>query len=215
VTAILRRWYRRMRFGDPVIVVSGLPRSGTSMAMKMLEAGGVPIVTDGQREADIDNPKGYFEDERVLRLAEAAEKAWLRGSRGKAIKIISYLLRHLPSDNNYKVVFMRRDLSEVLASQAKMLERRGETNDGDDQRMRELFETDLWKAGYFMKHAAHVEAVEIHYSEVLADPEGHARLIAEFVGGSLDVQRMAEVVDPDLYRNRAEDRPDPAERPPR
>lgn len=202
MTPTLRRWYRKMRYGEPVIVVSGLPRSGTSMAMKMLQAGGVPIVTDGQREADIDNPKGYFEDERVLDLAQAADKAWLRGSRGKAIKIISYLLRHLPRDNNYKVVFMRRDLTEVLASQAKMLERRGEANDGDDARMRQLFETDLWKAGYFMKHASHVEALEIHYSEVLADPEGHARRLADFVGGDLDVEKMAEVVDPDLYRNR-------------
>jgi hypothetical protein len=198
-----------MRFGEPVIVVSGLPRSGTSMAMKMLEAGGVPLVTDGQRGADIDNPKGYFEDERVLHLAQAGDKAWLRDSRGKAIKIISYLLRHLPADNNYKVVFMRRDLSEVLASQAKMLDRRGEVDEANDARMRELFETDLWKAAYFMKHAAHVEAVEIHYSEVLAAPEAHARLIAEFVGGPLDVQRMAEVVDPDLYRNRVDGRPAP------
>jgi hypothetical protein len=198
-----------MRFGDPVIVVSGLPRSGTSMAMKMLEAGGMPLVTDGQREADIDNPKGYFEDERVLHLAEARDKAWLRGARGKAVKIISYLLRHLPPDNNYKILFMRRDLAEVLASQAKMLERRGEANDADDGRMRELFETDLWRAGYLLKHASHVEAVEIHYAEVLADPESHARLIARFVGGSLDVQRMAEVVEPGLYRNRAEDRAAP------
>lgn len=205
MTATLRRWYRRMRFGQPVIVVSGLPRSGTSMAMKMLEAGGVPIVTDGRREADVDNPKGYFEDERVLHLAEARDKAWLHASRGKAVKIISYLLRHLPPDNNYKVLFMRRDLSEVLASQAKMLERRGETNDASDERMRELFETDLWKAGYFMKHAPHVEAVELHYSAILADPEGHARRIAEFVGARLDVRRMAEVVDPGLYRNRAEE----------
>ncbi|MEZ5331816.1 MAG: sulfotransferase [Thermoanaerobaculia bacterium] len=204
MTPTLRRWYRKMRYGEPVIVVSGLPRSGTSMAMKMLEAGGVPLVTDGQREADIDNPKGYFEDERVLRLAEEADKAWLRGSRGKAIKIISYLLRHLPPENNYKILFMRRDLTEVLASQAKMLERRGEPNATEDERMRQLFETDLWKAGYFMKHAAHVEALEIHYSEVLADPEGHAYRIAEFVGAELDVEKMAQVVDPDLYRNRAD-----------
>lgn len=205
MTATLRRWYRRLRFGAPVIVVSGLPRSGTSMAMKMLEAGGVPIVTDGRREADVDNPRGYFEDDRVLRLAEARDKSWLHASRGKAVKIISYLLRHLPPDNNYKIVFMRRDLSEVLASQAKMLERRGEPNDADDERMRELFETDLWKAGYFMKHAVHVETLEIHYSDVLADPEGHARRVAEFVGVELDVERMARVVDPDLYRNRAEE----------
>ncbi len=199
----LHRAYRRLRFGPPVIVVSGLPRSGTSMAMKMLEAGGVAIVTDGARSADEDNPKGYFEDERVLRLAEGVDKAWLKAARGKAVKVISYLLRHLPADNNYKVVFMRRDITEVLASQAKMLERRGETSDTSDERIRELFATDLWRAEYFMKHAGNVEPLELHYSEVLADPEGAARRLAAFLGAALDVRKMAEVVDPALYRNRA------------
>ncbi len=201
--AVVRRPYRRLRYGAPVVVVSGLPRSGTSMAMKMLEAGGLPIVTDGQRVADEDNPKGYFEDERVLHLAEAADKAWLRSERGKAVKIISYLLRHLPADNNYKVVFMRRDLTEVLASQAKMLLRREETSDTDDERMRELFSTDLWRAEYFMTHSPSVEYIDLHYTQVLADPEAAARRLAQFVGAGLDVRKMAEMVDPNLYRNRA------------
>ncbi len=198
-----RRIYRRLRYGRPIIVVSGLPRSGTSMAMKMLEAGGIAIITDGQRTADEDNPKGYFEDERVLRLAEAVDKAWLRGARGKAVKIISYLLRHLPADNNYKVVFLRRDLGEVLSSQAKMLERRGETSETADERMRELFATDLWRAEYFMKHSPSVAYLDLHYTRVLADPEGEARRIATFLGADLDLRKMAEAVDPSLYRNRA------------
>ncbi len=201
--ASVRRSYRRLLYGAPVVVVSGLPRSGTSMAMKMLEAGGLSIVTDGQRVADEDNPKGYFEDERVLRLAEAADKAWVRRARGKAIKVISYLLRHLPAENNYKVVFMRRDLTEVLASQAKMLLRRGETSDTDDERMRELFSTDLWRAEYFLKHSPSVEYIDLHYTQVLADPEAAARRLTQFVGAELDVRRMAEMVDPSLYRNRS------------
>ena len=98
--------YRRLRYGRPIVVVSGLPRSGTSMAMKMLEAGGLPVVTDGLRAADEDNPKGYYEDERVKDLHQAADKGWLRNARGRVVKIISFLLKSLPADNNYQVVFM-------------------------------------------------------------------------------------------------------------
>lgn len=202
--AAIYNWWRRARYGEPIVVVSGLPRSGTSMAMKMLEAAGIPIVTDGAREADIDNPKGYFEDDRVLELAEAEDKSWLRDARGGAIKIISYLVRHLPADNNYKVIFMVRDMDEVLASQAKMLVRRGEDSDTDDKQMRQLFESDLWRTRYFIKHNRNVHALEVGYRDVLDDPEAQARRIAEFLGGERDLEAMASVVDPSLYRNRAE-----------
>jgi hypothetical protein len=200
---MVKQWYRNMVYGEAVVVVSGLPRSGTSMAMKMLEAGGVEVVTDGARTADIDNPKGYFEDDRVLDLAKSEDKAWLKDARGKAVKIISYLLRHLPPDNNYRVLFMRREISEVLASQAKMLERRGEEQGTDDDSMREFFETDLWKANYHLKRAPHIEALDVHYRQVLEDPVPHARQIAEFLGRDLDIEAMASIVDPELYRNRA------------
>ena len=203
MAGMLKRWYRNMAYGEAVVVVSGLPRSGTSMAMKMLEAGGVTVVTDGARSADIDNPKGYFEDDRVLDLAKSEDKAWLRDARGKAVKIISYLLRHLPPDNNYRVLFMRREISEVLASQAKMLDRRGEEQSTDDDSMREFFETDLWKANYHIKRAPHIEALDVHYRQVLEDPVPHARRIAEFLGRDLDIEAMASIVDPELYRNRA------------
>ena len=118
--------YRRVRYGPPIVVVSGLPRSGTSMAMKMLEAGGLSVVTDGLRAADEDNPKGYYEDERVKDLHQAADKAWLRDARGKVVKIISFLLKSLPAENNYQVLFMHRNLREIVSSQNKMLVRRGE-----------------------------------------------------------------------------------------
>jgi hypothetical protein len=186
-----------------VVVVSGLPRSGTSMAMKMLEAGGLELVIDHEREADEDNPKGYFEDERVKDLERSADRAWIRDARGKGIKVISRLLRSLPLDSRYRVILMRRDLGEVLASQRKMLERLGEQDGADDTRMRELLEKDLWQANWFMKHhRAHFDWIDVHYHEVLADPERHARRIAELVGG-LDVRRMAEMVDPELYRTRS------------
>ena len=120
------RIVRRARFGKPIVVVSGLPRSGTSMVMKMLEAGGVPVLTDGIRKADISNPKGYYEFEAVKALDKGGDVAWLADARGKAVKIISLLLTWLPETYNYQVIFMRRDLGEALASQDEMLRRRSE-----------------------------------------------------------------------------------------
>ena len=200
----LRRIYRRFRYGQPIIVVSGLPRSGTSMAMKMLEAGGLPLLTDGIRTADVDNPKGYFEFERVKDMAKEDDWSWLDELRGKGVKIISYLLKELPSNHNYKVLLMRRDLNEILASQSKMLDRRGESSETDDERMVELFEADLWKTNYLLKHNPQFETLEIHYRDVLTEPLEQAQRIKDFLGVEMPVEQMAQVVDPDLYRNRAE-----------
>ena len=199
----LRRLYRRLRYGEPIVVVSGLPRSGTSMLMKMLEAGGVPIVTDGIRTADEDNPKGYYEVERVKDLAQESDRTWLVEARGKGIKVISFLLKSLPSEFNYRVVFIRRDIEEVLASQKKMLARRGETDDTPAERMREHFTDDLWRAQYQLTHRPWFEMLEVHYTDILARPLEGAQRINGFLGGTLDTEAMAAVVDPDLYRNRA------------
>jgi len=196
--------YRRMRYGRPIVVVSGLPRSGTSMIMKMLEAGGIPVIIDGIRTADEDNPKGYYEDERVKNLAQEKDKRWLKASKGRAIKIISYLLKELPVTYNYDILFIRRELSEVLASQSKMLARRGEPSGTSDERMVELYESDLWKANYLMKRATHFRILEIHYRLVLENPRKEAERIDAFLGGTLDAEKMAGVVDPALYRNRSE-----------
>ena len=174
------------------------------MAMKMLDAAGIEVVTDTLRTADEDNPKGYFEDERVKDLANQDDKGYIRSSRGRAIKVISFLLKELPPDNYYRVVFMRRDLDEVLASQQKMLDRRGEGNATEDNRMHELWTDHLWRARYFLKNQANFEFVEVHYSEALEDPENAASTISEFLGGGHDIRKMAEVVDPSLYRNRAD-----------
>lgn len=201
----LRRLYRRIRHGKPIVVVSGLPRSGTSMAMKMLEAGGLSLATDGIRTADEDNPRGYYELERVKELAGEQDKSWLVENRGRVVKIISYLLRELPPTNNYKVLLMRRDLGEVLSSQSKMLDRRGEPSHTEEERMVELFENDLWRTGYLVKHAPHFEALEVDYRQVIADPLAEAHRIQQFLGLPLDTAGMASVVDPELYRNRAED----------
>ena len=199
----LARLYRRLRFGRSVVVVSGLPRSGTSMAMKMLEAGGLEVVSDGLRVADDDNPKGYFEDERVKDLAKNPDRSWLRSTRGRAIKIISFLLKDLPADNNYRVVFMQRSLREVLASQEKMLTHRGEEDESQDSRMEEVYTEHLRTVRFMLGYRRHFETLMLDHRRTLEQPAEAARRLNDFLGGSLDVEAMAAVVDPSLYRNRA------------
>ena len=204
LTGLYKR-YRRIRYGAPIVVVSGLPRSGTSMLMKMLEAGGTQVVQDGVRTADDDNPRGYYEHERIKNLGREPDKSWLRAARGKAIKVISYLLKDLPATHNYSVLFIRREMSEVLTSQQKMLDRRGEAASTDDDQMTELFENDLWRAGYLLKHAPQFEVLELRYTEVVENPRAQAERIRSFLDGSLEVDAMIGVVDKQLYRNRAPD----------
>lgn len=201
---LVNQIYRRARYGRPVVVVSGLPRSGTSMAMKMLEAGGLPLITDRQREADIDNPKGYFEDERVKDLGDMEDRSWIADSRGKGIKVVSSLLQYLPRDLNYKILFMRRNLLEVIASQNKMLERRGETSETDDARMIELYESHLRRIKAMLRHGPHLDALDIHYTTVLESPRQEAERMVGFLDLDLNVDKMTAVVDERLYRNRAE-----------
>ena len=187
----------------PVIVVSGLPRSGTSLMMNMLRAGGVPIVTDEQRTADDDNPKGYFELERVKQLNKG-DVAWVEGSQGKAVKVISALLEHLPPDQHYKVIFMHRQLPEVLASQRKMLERRGEPTDKvSDEEMARLFNKHLDKVFAWLRAQPNFEVLEVDYNQMIADPTTYIHSVNRFLDNRLDEDKMAAVVDPNLYRNRA------------
>jgi hypothetical protein len=173
------------------------------MAMQMLSAAGVSVVTDGIRTAGEDNPKGYFEDERVKDLhKENEDRSWLRDARGKAVKIISFLLKDLPETNNYRVVFMKRALPEVLASQKKMLERRNEANETSDERMLELWENHLWRVRYLLKHADQFETLEVAYSDVIGDPLREARRIRGFLELEASAETMAAAVDESLYRNR-------------
>ena len=184
-----------------ITVVSGLPRSGTSMMMHMLEAGGVPVLTDEKREADEDNLRGYYEDERVKQLREDA--SWIKEAEGKAVKVISYLLRHLPDGHSYKVIFMERKIPEVLASQRKMMKRRGEAADEvPDDVMAAIFEKHLAETEDWLIQQPHIETIRISYNDTLHDPEPTANRVAAFLGGGLDVEKMTQVVDPRLYRQR-------------
>ena len=195
---MLQRW----RSGEPVIIVSGLPRSGTSLYMNMLGAGGLPLVTDERRVADADNPKGYFELERVKRLGEDADRSWVREARGKGMKVISHLLKELPPENCYRVVFAMRDLGEVLASQNTMLARQGQPNPVDDVKARELFRRHIVNVRVMMRRQANMEMIEVHYANAIDAPHAVAARINRFVGGGLDAAAMAAVVDANLYRNR-------------
>ncbi len=184
-----------------ITVVSGLPRSGTSMMMKMLAAGGMTIVTDYHRTADDDNPKGYFEFERVKQLEQ--DTSWLPEARGKAVKIIAALLKHLPRGYHYRVIFMRRNIHEVLASQRKMLIRRGESADAvSDDRMAELFGRHVAQIEAWIATQHNMDVLYVHYGAVLASPSGEAARVNRFLGGELAEGRMAEAVDPSLHRQR-------------
>jgi hypothetical protein len=199
---MLRRTIRRIAYGRPVIVVSGLPRSGTSMMMKMLEAGGIPVWLDGVREADEQNPKGYYELERVKELDKRVDKAWIREGRGRAVKVISSLLEHLPATNNYQVVFMHRDLHEVLASQTKMLADRGEDRGSADETLHKHYEKHLRRVKEFVSNEPWFSSIDVHYTDVLNDAHKVSEHLNRFLGRKLHVPRMREVVDGQLYRNR-------------
>lgn len=203
IGSILERLRPRASQGEPIVVVSGLPRSGTSMMMRMLEAGGVPVMTDGERTADIDNPKGYFEYERIKDLERETDKSYLRAGRGKAVKVISFLIRFLPDDNDYRVIFMRRDLDEVLDSQDKMIQRLG-TADADAEReaMKEAYRNDIVRTRLWCRNRRNFELLEVQYAATVRDPASTARLVNEFLGGRLDEDAMREAVDASLYRNR-------------
>lgn len=193
---------RRLRYGEAIVVVSGLPRSGTSMMMRMLESGGLEILTDGLRRADDDNPRGYYEYERVKALETEADKSWVMDARGKVVKVISHLLRELPESCFYHVIFMQRDLDEVLASQNTMLSRRGEENPIEDARARELYRKHLIHVRMQLREARNFDLLEVSYREAVASPALAAERVVRFLGGGLDLAAMSAAVDPSLYRNR-------------
>jgi hypothetical protein len=202
---MIGRLLRRLRYGTPIVVVSGLPRSGTSMMMKMLSAGGMAIVADGVRTADPSNPLGYFEFEPVKDLDKRdADRAWLAGARGKAVKIISFLLTWLPEEFNYDVIVMDRDLDEVLVSQQQMLTRRGTTAEGGDtSRARDSLLAHLAQLDRFLARRACFRTLRVSYRETVDSPAQTAARVAGFLGRRLDVAAMAAAVDRELYRNRA------------
>ncbi len=186
-----------------ITIVSGLPRSGTSMMMKMLEAGGLSPITDNIRTADEDNPKGYYEFERVKQLSKG-DVAWLPEAQGKVVKVIAALLPYLPAGYHYRVIFMQRAMPEVLASQRQMLIRRGEDpNKIPDDVIAKLFEKHLKQVNDWIGQQPNVERLDVNYNEMLKNPQPFIEQIDAFLGRQLNTARMAAVVDPALHRQRS------------
>lgn len=184
-----------------VTVVSGLPRSGTSMMMRMLEAGGLPALTDKLRTPDADNPNGYYEFEDVKSIADNQD--WLQDAAGRAVKMVYSLLQHLPADREYRVIFMRRHVDEILQSQKKMLERNGITTDIPDAQMRALFDRELRQFYAWLPGQAHLKLINVSYNDLLANPDQTIHQINRHLDQTLNTDAMIQMVDPGLYRHRA------------
>ncbi|MEN8128262.1 MAG: sulfotransferase family protein [Planctomycetota bacterium] len=184
-----------------VVIVSGLPRSGTSMMMKAIHAGGIEPIVDHIRRADEDNPKGYYEFEPVKKTKEDA--SWLENAPGKVVKMVYRLLYDLPTNYQYRVVFMQRDLKEVLASQSKMLERSGRVGGGiTDEQMEALFAAELAKCEKWLAGQSNFNVLYVNHREMINDGPAQAQKINDFLDGGMDTEAIAATVDPALYRNR-------------
>lgn len=189
---------------DKVItIVSGLPRSGTSMMMRMLEVGGMEVVIDNIRKADVENPKGYYELEKVKKIKE--DSSWLGGTQGKAFKMVSMLLYDLPKDKHYKIIFMKRNIQEMLASQRRMLWRQNpEKADVDYEKMGKLYEKHLKDIALWLEAQENIDVVYINYNDLIENPRENIEKFHRFLGSRLDAEKMIKVVDRSLYRNRAD-----------
>ncbi len=184
-----------------VVIVSGLPRSGTSMMMKMLEAGGMKVLIDGIRKADEDNPKGYYEYEIVKKVKE--DSCWVKEARGKVFKMVSMLLYDLPEEENYKVIFMRRRMSEILVSQRKLVERMGKKLDSaGGVEMEKLFDKHLNEIIKWIEKQKNIDVLYVNYNDFIESPQEQTERVNHFLNNKLNTIEAAKVVDKTLYRNR-------------
>jgi hypothetical protein len=186
-----------------ITIVSGLPRSGTSLMMQMLVAGGLPALSDGERKADTDNPKGYLEWERIKQLPK--DPSLIAEAEGKVVKVISQLILSLPTDHGheYRIVFMQRPLPEVLKSQDEMLRRRGNTDTmADNSAIEGAFQRHLIEVNQWLSGKPNFEVIRVHYHRVLREPKPVANEVAAFLKVPLDIEAMIRQIDGSLYRNR-------------
>ena len=189
---------------DPniVTIVSGLPRSGTSMMMRMVDAGGVTALTDNIRRADEDNPRGYFEYEPVKKTKE--DPSWLTHAGGRVVKMVYRLLYDLPPGREYRVIFMRRHLTEVVSSQDVMLNRRGRQSGAlSKEKLVGLFEQQLTEFDAWVSRHPNFKVLYVSYNDTLENPAATVQAVNTFLGGRLDTVAMSRVVEPDLYRQRS------------
>jgi hypothetical protein len=171
------------------------------MMMQMLAAGGMPVLVDAARGPDPDNPRGYLELDAVKRTAKAP--GWLAEAERKAVKVIHLRLPDLPAGYDYRVVFMRRDVREVMASQTAMLRRLDRTGaDLSPEKLAEAFAAQLSRVRAWLAGQPHFTVLDVDYARVIDDPAGEAARVNQFLGGGLDEAKMASAVDPALYRQR-------------
>jgi Sulfotransferase domain len=189
----------RLLMDNGIIIVSGLPRSGTSLMMQMLDYGGVPVVTDYIRTADQDNPRGYYEYERVKRMKD--DVSWLPEARGKAIKMVSQLLHELPSNERYRIIFMERDLDEMIVSQDKMLARLNKPS-APRGAVAEAFRKHLRRVRAWLLEQPNFAVLFVSYNDLVERPDVEAERVGAFLEGKADPRSMLKAVDPALYRNR-------------
>ena len=184
-----------------ITIVSGLPRSGTSMMMQVLEAGGIPALTDDIRKKDEDNPQGYYEFEPVKKTKD--NPSWIPTAQGKVVKMVYSLLYDLPNEYEYRVIFMRRHMDEVLASQKTMLNRSGRKGATiSDEKLAELFKSQLEKFDHWIAARKNFSILSVDYKDMITSPKAQCERINEFLGGVLKSDESIAVVNPSLYRNR-------------
>lgn len=184
-----------------ITIVSGLPRSGTSLMMQMLAAGGLPVLSDGERKADTDNPKGYLEWERIKQLPK--DVSLMAQAEGKVVKVISQLLPSIPDGHEYRVILMQRPLPEVMKSQDEMLRRRGTYEPiTDPSPIEQAFQRHLVDVNKWLAGKPNVKVLRVHYHRVLREARAVAEEVAQFLGMPLNIAAMARQVDGSLYRNR-------------
>jgi hypothetical protein len=184
---------------NEIVIVSGLPRSGTSLMMQMLDKGGITVVTDQVRTADTDNPRGYYELEQVKTIKR--DVSWLGKMRGKAFKMVSQLLYELPACERYRVIFMERDLDEMLISQEKMLARLNKQA-APRAAVEQAFRNHLRRVRAWVLEQPNFKVLFVNYNDLLEPPHAQAELVSTFLGGKADPDSMLKAVDPSLYRNR-------------
>ncbi|MBD3196862.1 MAG: sulfotransferase family protein [Candidatus Lokiarchaeota archaeon] len=182
---------------DTLVVVSGIPRSGTSLMMQMLKAGGLDVLSDHQREPDENNPKGYLELTAVKSLDK--DNSCLKGETGKAVKVISHLLKYVPEDQDYKVIFVNRNMSEILRSQEKMI---GKEENRLSKVLIKAFTKELKEVKEWAKERPNIEVLNVNYRKIIEKPSKQIQKIIDFLGIPLDKEKMERMIDPSLYRNR-------------
>ncbi|MFP6639083.1 MAG: sulfotransferase [Myxococcota bacterium] len=191
-----------MALAETIVVVSGIPRTGTSLMMKMLGRAGIPLLVDDKRSADDSNPHGYFELSAVRRTREDAD--WVASAPGQAVKVIHQLLSALPRQYSYRVILMQRPIEQVVASQDRMLTRLGaDSDDLPKGRVHEILTEQHHRARELLESETCFDWIEVDYPELVQDPEPHARRVLEFLSLDADPAQLASAVDPELHRERS------------